>query len=344
MTRGDYALGRLGGARSRLLAAGGLTDLLARADLPERLDLLRPSLWGASLPAAPAGRPAELDGVEAALAAEFRRQIERVADDLEGARRRRFQAFLLSQEAASLKGLLRALSRGLKPEEATGLLEPAVALGRAELLELAASKDAAEVASRLAAWKSPFARSVAEHAEAFRTPGGLFRLEAALDRVAFATALAEARGPGEDRRVLRRLTGAQADLANAALLLALAGIPEPPELGAPGGERIGEDEFRRLSGQAGAPLAVALARRLSDLLGPADAAAAELLKPLAADHLFGRALCRFARAEARSSPLSLAVPCAFALDLVEELRRVRLVLRATELGYPPSALLELLEA
>jgi len=65
---------------------------------------------------------------------------------------------------------------------------------------------------------------------------------------------------------------------------------------------------------------------------------------MVADHLMGRALARAARAAARRSPLSLAVPCAYALDLVEELRRVRLLLRGTELGLPPATLVDLLEA
>jgi len=344
MAQGDYAVGRLGGARSRLLAARGLTDLLSRADLSGRMEVLRPSIWGRSLPATVPGRTPEVEDLEAALAQVAQREIERVVGDLQGARRRHFQAFLLAHEAASLKGPLRALSRGLKPEEATSWLEPSPTLGRDELLELAAATDAAAVAEKLAAWKNPFAAAVAEHAAGFRNPGGLLRLEVALDRQAVDAALREARGPGDDRGVLRRLTAARADLANATLLLALGGIPDHLELCVPGGGRIGASELRSLSTLAGRPLAAALARLLSDLLGPPELTAPRLESPLTADHLFGRALAREARIEARRSPLSLALPCAFALDVFEELRRVRLVLRATELGFPPAALVDLLEA
>jgi vacuolar-type H+-ATPase subunit C/Vma6 len=144
--------------------------------------------------------------------------------------------------------------------------------------------------------------------------------------------------------VLRRLAALRADLANAATLLATAGEPEVDGLFLPGGNAIGAEAFRELAALAPRRLPEALAARLEPVLGPRARTAPLLAGPLVADHLLGRALARAARREARRDPLSLAVPCAWLLDLCEEVRRVRLVMRATDLGYPPAGLLDLLEA
>jgi len=344
MGRSDFVLGRLGGARSRLLSSGGLLDLLARPDLLSRLERLRASLWGGTLPTAPAGRAPDLDALEASLAEAFRREIRSILEDLGGLPKRLFRSFLLFDDAASLKGPFRALARGKKPEEAASLVEPSAGLGSEVLLDLVATNDASAAAARLAEAKSPFAPAVAAHAGELRKPGGLFRLEVALDRVAFEAVEQDARGPGADRAVLRELAGARADLANARLLLALAGAPEADEFRMPGGLRIGEGAFREMAGLAGPPLARRLAGALRDLVGLSERASALLSDPLKADHLVARALARKALTLARGLPLTLAVPCAFALALGEELKRVRLALRGTELGFPPALLLDLMEA
>ncbi|HVP66734.1 MAG TPA: V-type ATPase subunit [Anaeromyxobacteraceae bacterium] len=342
MAHSDFALGRLGGARSRLLAEAGLADLLARPDLPSRVERLGASVW-ASAPSPVAGRPADLEGVEAALAAAFRTETRRVLGDLVGADRRLCATFFLTLDASSLKGPLRALARGLSPAEATAFVDPSPGFDREELLALAASSGVGAVAERLAGRNSPFAPVVAAHAAELLRPGGLLHLEVALDRVAFGSVLSAARGRGEDRAVLRSLAAVRADLANAAVLLALGGGPEPGDLQVPGGERIDADRFRRLCSLSGAPLASAVAAALSDLVERGKVGAL-LGNPLVADHVLGRALARAARAAGRRFPLSIAVPCAYVLDLAEELRRVRVLLRGTELGFPPAALVDLLEA
>ena len=344
MAGAEYTLGRLGGARSRLLSGRGLAEVLARPDLTARLDAMRPSVWGPSLALPVAGRAPDLAAVEEALAEAFRREMLRVAGGLGGTPGRLFSAFLLLDDAASLKGPLRAIARGLTPEEASRLLEPSPGFSREALLALAASADASAAAGLLSGWGSPFAAAVAGRSGDIRKPGGLARVEAAVDQAAFEGVLRAARGPGEDRRVLRRLAGARADLGNAGVLLALDGQADPEEFRAPGGERIGAAAFARMAALSGARLATALAEALEDLLGSPSPAAQLLALPLAADHLMGRSLARAARREARRSPLSLAVPCAWALDLREELRRVRLALRGAELGFPPARLVDLLEA
>ncbi len=340
----EYTLGRLGGARSRLLATRGLDDLLSRPGLSGRLDALRSSVWGRSLPPPAPGPGPDVGGVEEALAGAFHREMRRLVADLGGAPGRLFAAFLLIDDAASLKGPMRAIARGLKPQHASRLLEPSPSLDREALLQLAGSPDAAAAAGLLSGWGSPFAAAVAAHAAEIRTPGGLLRTEVAIDRAAFEAVRRAARGPGEDRRVLRRLAAVRADLVNAATLLAVDGQPETEDLCAPGGERIDAAAFARMAVLSGPQLAGALATSLQDLLGAPSAAALQLAAPLAADHLLGRALARVARAEARRSPLSLAVPCAWAVELLEEMKRVRLILRGTELGFPPARLADLLEA
>jgi vacuolar-type H+-ATPase subunit C/Vma6 len=316
-------------------------DLLARPDLAGQLEVLRASVWAKGVAE---GRGAALEAVEEALEEEERRWAARLLEEMEGGPRRLLAAFLLLRDAEALKAPLRALARSLSAERAAALLEPSPGLDRRALLELTSCTDAAAAAARLAERGSPFAGAVAAHAGGLDRPGALLRLEVALDGVAFQAALRASRGPGEDRRVLRRIVAARADLACAGTLLALAGEPDVEGLRAPGAERIGEEDFRRLAALPSPRLPEALARALEDLLGPAAATAVQLASPLAADHLLGRALARAVRREARASPLSLAVPCAWVLDLAEELRRVRLALRGAAVGYPPAALLDLLEA
>lgn len=344
MGQSDFALGRLGGLRSRLLSSGGLVDLLARPDLLSRVERLRGSLWGGTLPAPAAGRAPDLDAVEESLAEAFREEVGSVLRDLSGLRKRLFRSFLLFDDAASLKGPVRALARGLKPEAAASLVAPSAGLRRGLLLDLVAATDADAAAARLAEEKSPFAPAVAAHAAELRKPGGLLRLEVALDRVALEAVFRHARGPGADRAVLRDLSAARVDLVNARVLLAAGGTPEAEELYMPGGRRLGEGPYREMAALGAAPLARRLADELEDLVGPREKAALAFSDPLGADHLMGHALARRALALARRLPLTLAVPCAFALALGEELRRVRLALRGAELGFPPNSLLDLLEA
>jgi vacuolar-type H+-ATPase subunit C/Vma6 len=335
----DYVLARLGGARAGLLDAAGLEDLLSRPDAAGRLEVLRASVWRAA-----AGSGPGPDDVEGALSRVARREAGRVLDEIDARSRRMLAAFLLADDARALKGALRAVSRALPAERAAAMLEPSTSLDLAALRELAASADGPALAGALEARGSPFAAAVRAHAAELRKPGALLRAEVALDAAAAAALRRRARGPGQDRGVLRRLAALRADLANAATLLAAGGEPEADGLWLEGGERLGAETFRALAALASRRLAEALATRLEPVLGPRARTAPLLASPLVADHLLGRALVRAARREARRAPLSLAVPCAWLLDLGEEVRRVRLVLRATDLGYPPAGLLDLLEA
>ncbi|HET8734111.1 MAG TPA: hypothetical protein VFM45_10110, partial [Anaeromyxobacteraceae bacterium] len=75
------------------------------------------------------------------------------------------------------------------------------------------------------------------------------------------------------------------------------------------------------------------------------ARSAELLaRPGLADHLLGAALARHARKLARAAPLTVAVPCAWLVEVAEQARRVRLALAATAGAFPAAALVDLLEA
>jgi vacuolar-type H+-ATPase subunit C/Vma6 len=335
----DYVLARLGGARTGLLDTAGIDDLLSRPDAEGRMEVLRDSLWRAAAEAGPG-----LDAVEAALGAVARRQAGRVLAEIDVRSRRLLEAFLLAEDARALKGALRAVARAIPAERAAALLEPSPALDLPALRELAASSDGPALAAALEAHASPFAPAVRSLAADLRKPGALLRAEVALDAAAAEAFRRRSRGPGPDRSILRRLASLRTDLANAATLLAAAGEAEVHGLHLPGGAAIGADAFRELAALAPRRLPEALAARLEPVLGPRGRTAPLLASPLVADHLLGHALARAARREARRWPLSLAVPCAWLLDLGEELRRVRLVVRATELGYPPAGLLDLLEA
>jgi len=339
MSGRDFVLARLGGARAALLDAAGLDDLLSRPDAAGRMEVLRASTWGAAAAAGP-----EPEAVEAALEGVARREAARVLDELDPRSRRLLQAFLLADDARALKGALRAVARAAPPERAAAGLEPSAGLDLAALRELAASADGASLADALEARGSPFAAAARAAAAGLRAPGGLLRAEAALDAAAAEAFRRRARGPGPDRRALRELAAVRTDLANAATLLAAGGEPDLASLLLPGGARLDGEALRALAALPPRRLPAELADRLAPVLGPAARSAPLLASPLAADHLLGRSLARAARREARRSPLTLAVPCAWLLDVAEELRRVRLALRAADRGFPPAALLDLLEA
>ena len=342
MPRCDFANARLGARRSRLLGPSGLRDLLTRASLEARLDLLRASGYGPAVP--PPGVAADLlAAVERGLATLHRREILRIAADLEGrVPRRLFHAWLALDEAEALKTVFRGLARNEPADRILSLAEPSPGLGWEQLRALASAPSAAEAVARLAAAGSPFAPAAAEALAGLGRPGGALRLEVAIDRVAYARAQGAARGHGEDRRVLSRLVALRADLTNAATLLKLDGTGDAAELFVPGGERLRRRRFLELAG---------LPRRerlpaLPSLVPPgirAEAAAA-LGHHLGAEHVLRRALERAVRREARDRPLSVAVPLSFLQDRRAEMRRIRLVLRGTEFGLPADDLVMLLEA
>ena len=239
---------------------------------------------------------------------------------------------------------IEALPNILSAERAASLLEPSPSLGLERLREIASCRDATAVDARLATWDSPFTGSAVAAGPDLRKPGALAAVEVAVDAAATRTALRSARGPGDDRRALRELCAARADLSAAATLLALSGEVERDALQALRGDRLGPIEVARISSLPAAEVPAAIARALRDLLGGSGDPVQALGQPALADHLLGRAAVRHARQVARRFPLSIAAPCAFVAEVLEELRRIRLVLRATAEGYPPAALLDALEA
>lgn len=336
MARCDFAVGRIGAMRARLLGPRGLRELVARQDLDARLEFLRSSAYAEVLP--PAGRAGEaaLGPVERALLELGRRESLRMLRYIEGPRQRRlFQAFLRLGDADNVKTLLRGLARAEPAERLRALTAPSAGLDEEALSLLAAQPDPASAARLLADLGSPFASAVASVLPGLGRPGGLLRLDVAVDRAALTQALAAARRAGEDGRLLAGVLGGLIDARNAATLLSLSGVGDPGEFFLRGGARLGEERFRRLARLGPATLGKALL----DLV-PGDG----LGDPFRAEHLLGAAVRRATRRAARSAPLSLAVPLAFALDRHAEVRRVRLVLRGALYGLPADDLLDLLEA
>jgi len=331
----DFANARLGARRAWLLGARGLRELVARPDLPTRLEFLRKAGYAEGVP--PAATPGDLlASVEAALWEMPRRDALRALRDIEGARPRLLlRAFLLFQDAATLKALFRGLARSEPAERLLSLVEPSPGFPKPTLRALAARPGPASAAAMLERQGSPFAGAAVEAVPGLGRTGGALRLESAIDREAFVLALAAARGGGEDARVLRRVLAVRADLVNARTLLCLGGAGAPAEFFVPGGTRLGA---ARLASLARLPPS-ALREALSEWVGPAAA----LASPFRADELLARVLGRVARAEARCRPLSLAVALSFLLDRQAEVRRIRLVLRGAEFGLAPDELLDLLE-
>ncbi|HET8723622.1 MAG TPA: V-type ATPase subunit [Anaeromyxobacteraceae bacterium] len=334
----DFVLGRLGAARSGLLGAEGLRELASRAAAGDPAAALRGSGWA---PAADARTP---EDAEAALLARAGRSIGFGVRHLGPGPRRLLLAWLLPDDARALSGALRAQAGALGPERTAALLEPTPFLDRPRLLQVAACADAAAAAALLDSWGSPLAATLRDAGADLRKPGALRSAEEAIHRAAADLLRRAARGPGPDRRALRTLASARLDLAAAAEILALSGEGSPESSPIEGGDRLPAAAAARIAMLPREEAAGALARALRTLLGDPDLSAEALARPDSADHVLGRALVRHARRVARQAPLTVAVPIAWAVEVGEELRRVRLVLRARAGGLPPSRLLDLLEA
>lgn len=336
MARCDFAVGRIGAMRARLLGPPGLRQLLAGADLTARLEMLRRSPYAEAVPGRAGDDQAALVQVERGLLDLERRQSLRLLRFIEGSRPRRlFAAFLRLVDAENVKTVLRGLARAAPAEVIRDLTAPSLGLDEAALSRLAAQHEPAGAARVLAELESPLAGAVAAALPGLDRPGGLLRLDVAIDRAALSHALAATRRGGEDGRLLAGVLGDLADARNAVTLLALSGEGDPGELFLRGGAALGEARFLKLARLGAAPLRQAL----GDLVPPAVPGDA-----FRAEHALGNALRRAVRRAARERPLSLAVPLAFALDRRAEVRRVRLVLRGALFGLPADDLLDLVEA
>ena len=336
MARCDFAAGRIGALRGGLLGPRGLRELVARRDLPARLEYLRQSAYAALVPAAADGGNGALAGLERGLIELPRRESLRLLRDIEGRRPRRlFAAFLRLGDAENVKTVLRGLAASQPIERLRALTAPSVGLDGEALARLAAQPDPAAAARLLGELGSPFAPAAAEAVPGLGHAGGLLRLDVAVDRAFLALGRSAARVSGEDGRLLAALLGRWVDARNAATLLALSGEGDPLEFFLAGGAQLGERRFRRLARLGPG----ALPQALRDLAPPAA-----LGDPFLAEHLLGAALRRATRRAARAAPLSLAVPLSFALDQEAEVRRVRLVLRGALYGLPADDLLDLSEA
>ena len=336
MARCDFAVGRIGAMRARLLGPRGLRELVVRPNLEARLGFLRQTAYAEVLPPAGDGGEVALGLAERALLEFGRLESLRLLRYIEGPRPRRlFAAFLRLGDADNVKTVLRGLARAEPAERLRALTAPSAGLDEAALSRLAAQPDPAAAARLLADLGSPFAGAVASVLPDLGRPGGLLRLDLAVDRAALAQALAAAHRDGRDGRLLAAVLREWVDIRNAVTLLSLSTEGGADEFFLSGGARLGEDRFRRLARLGPA----ALGRALVDLV-PAEG----LGDPFRAEHLLGAALRRATRRAARTEPLSLAVPLAFALDRHAEVRRVRLVLRGALYGLPADDLLDLLEA
>ncbi len=335
MARLDYANARIGGRRARLLGGASLRDLLARATLEARIELVRSWPLGAGLPATLGADP--IASVEATLREGWRREAERLLEDAEGATPRALLAAVLGlDEPASVKAVLRAVARGGPVDQALASAPPVPGLGDDALRAAASAPDIEAAVEALGAAGCTLAASVRE-ALPLRADAGLLPLEIAADRAAFARARAACAGGGEDAALVLSHVEDRVDARNAATLLALVFAPPAADAWVAGGRRLREAEFRRLAGAGTEAVRVGLARAF-----PGSAGA--LARPWAADRALEQGALASLRREARRRPLSIAVPLAYLAERRAEVRRVALVLRGTALGLPGEEILELVEA
>ena len=317
MARLDYANARIGGRRSRLAGARALRELLAQPSTAARLELVRALRAGAEIPAEPGADP--LASAERGLRTALRREALALLDDAESPRTRALlQAYLALDEAAEVKAVLRgpAAEETLRVAAAASSLEGAIAaLGEAD---------------------SPLASALAEVLPRVAEEG-LLPLEIAADRAALHRAMRACRGRREDSAVLARHLADLADARNAATLVALDGAAPAVPPWVPGGRRWDADELDRLAraGREAVRAAIAEAFAIS---------AAALATPWAADRALERACASALAREARSRPLSIAVPLAYLAARRDEVRRIALALRGAALAVPADELLDLVEA
>jgi V/A-type H+-transporting ATPase subunit C len=335
VARLDFANTRLAARRARLAGPAELRVLLARPSLDARIAQLRTLAVGASLPEDVGPEP--LAAIERALRAALRAETLAILDDAEGGRARRLlRAYVSLDEAEAVKAVLRGVARGAGIDRTVAAAPPVPGLSE-ETLRLAAGASSLEAAiDALAA-----AGSAVSGAVRVALPGaaarGLLSLEIAADRAALRRALAACRRGGEDGAVLARHVADRADARNAATLLALAGVVPDPAPWVPGGRRWDEARLTALARAGAAAAREAVARGFPGVDGGRAS-------PWQADRALERALVAPLRREARRRPLSIAVPLAYLAARREEVRRVALLLRATELELPGEEILDLVEA
>ncbi|HSD19135.1 MAG TPA: V-type ATPase subunit [Anaeromyxobacter sp.] len=337
MARLDFANARIGARRARLLSDATLRDLLARSGLEARLEVLRATGAGAAVPAGSSPVPDPIAPVEAALREALRAEAARLLDETEGAHARALlAAFLALDEAAAVKAVARGVAAGAPVDRTLAAAPPVPDLSPDALRAAAAAPDVAAALESLAASGSAVA-AAARDALGERAEHGLLALEIAADRAAFAGARAACRRHGEDAAILARHLGDRADARNAATLLVLAGAPPAADALIEGGRRLAGPALRRVAAlrEAGAVRA-AIAAAL-------ELPVAELASPWQAERALERGMVRSLRREARSRPLSLAVPLAYLAARRAEVRRIALVLRGAALGLPADEILDLVE-
>jgi V/A-type H+-transporting ATPase subunit C len=237
-----------------------------------------------------------------------------------------------------MTALLRGLAAGAAPARIIAAAPPGSPALEGWLRAAAGDGSVEALLERLRTERHPLAEPLAE-ALPLRPRLGLWPLEAAVTRFSLAAARATVRRCREDGRVLAGHLADRTDLANAALLLTLAGAgpqADVTRLVLPDGRRLPADAVVAL---AGAP-PEEVARGLATAFGIELTAPSPWGVELALDGV----LARLARREARARPFSVAVPIAFLLDRRDEARRIALLLRGAAIELPPAELLELLEA
>jgi vacuolar-type H+-ATPase subunit C/Vma6 len=327
----EYLCVRARGLRDHLFGTAGHAALLARPDLAGRLELLAKSDYA---PLLPPGATSARDATRR-LRAQVTADAARFLRFLDDPRRRELLAAALAlADVFALRTLLRGAQRGAPPAEVLALLEPTSDFDTTALRELAAQRGVKGVIDLLSTWRSPWARAL----EAAGRGADLLALEVALDRAFLARGFAAARGRGEDARLLVRLLAALVDLANAATLLRM-GARRPADLFLEGGHALPFARFRRLAGLDVVAMRATLAADPALALGPG---LGEAVQPFLLDRLIQRRWRLLLRREARLAPLSIAVPLLALAEREEDVRRIRLVLEATEAGVPAAEVADLL--
>jgi V/A-type H+/Na+-transporting ATPase subunit C len=336
VSRLDFANARIAARRARLLGARVMGELVARPALDARVEVLRRTHAGETLPPALGGAD-PIAVLEVALRGAVLRDAWQIVRDAEGKSARACLVAVLDiDEAEAVKAIVRGLSQGAPLDRILAAAPETPALPEGTL-RAAASAPTPAAALELLAEAGSAVAAAARPALGAQTPPGLLPLEIAADRAALTRAREACRGGGEDRRILASHLSDVVDVRNAETVLALAGAPPIEDPFVPGGRRLGEAALARIAslGDAGAvPAAVGAA------LGIPPSA---LARPGHAEGALARAVLTRLRRQARASPLSVAVPLAFLAERRAEVRRVALLLRGTALGLPPEDVLDLAE-
>jgi vacuolar-type H+-ATPase subunit C/Vma6 len=334
-----YVNARVRGMRGELLSPREIGGLLARPDLEETCSLLRQTPYGRDLQSALVRRPG-IEGVEEGLRSNVERTFARLVAITTGRVREMVRIGLARWEVDCLKTLLRGKLRHATAAELLAACLPVGVFDEAALRELARQEDAGGVIDLLRLWGYGPARKMRKAWRRNPRVEDLQRLEMALERSSVEESLGRLEEYGSEGDGLRGFLRLQVDFRNVLTVLRLLKARSPaskaPSFFLGGGRFLSRDSFELLASRDDVPQAVdALgSSRLSlpfreTLPGYRSTGRLSLFERAAYRGLLGEA-----RSLARLEPLGAGLAVGYIWAKINEVKNLRLICRAWNVGLP----------